>query len=108
MQSLDPHHADDAADDAADAGPDRDDPAYGIGAQGESGADATHHDAAPEVDDDLPQRTVPSAPVTGDPVVDAAMVELASAESGTLTERIDAGERAHRLLQGRLSDLGGA
>ena len=108
MQSPDPHQAADVADAHADAPSDTDDPAYDIGVQGVSGGDATDHDAAPEVDDDPPQRAVPSAPTTGDPVVDAAMVELAGAESGTLTERIDAGERAHRVLQGRLSDLGGA
>ncbi len=51
---------------------------------------------------------VRTSPTTGDQVVDEAMVELAAAESGPLAERIDAGERAQRLLQSRLSDLGGA
>ena len=58
--------------------------------------------------DRAPEREVPTAPTTGDAVVDEAMIDLAAAEAGTLAERIDAGERAHRLLQGRLSDLGGA
>jgi hypothetical protein len=53
-------------------------------------------------------RDVPTAPATGDEIVDAAMIELAAAEARSLAERIDAGERAHRVLQGRLSDLGGA
>lgn len=47
-------------------------------------------------------------PTTGDAAIDGALVELLQAQSGSLAERIDAGERAHRLLQGRLSDLGGA
>ena len=70
-----------------------------------SRADAgTHEPAYPRADG--PE--VPTAPSTGDAVVDAAMIELAAAEAGSLAERIDAGERAHRVLQGRLSDLGGA
>jgi len=89
MQPHDPHHADDIDD------------TDGI----DDTADTAYDDAA---DDRVPERDVPSAPTTGDAVVDAAMVELASAEAGTLSERIDAGERAHRVLQGRLSDLGGA
>jgi hypothetical protein len=54
------------------------------------------------------ERHVPTAPTTGDEAVDAAMLDLAAAEGGTLTQRIEAGERAHRVLQGRLGDLGGA
>ena len=54
------------------------------------------------------ERDLPTAPITGDAVVDAAMIDLAAAEAGSLAERIEAGERAHRVLQGRLSDLGGA
>ena len=104
MQSPDPHHAEasDIDDGHADATHHID-----TGTPGPAEADADHetHDAAYDV---ASERAVPSAPTTGDPVVDAAMVELAAAESGTLTERIDAGERAHRVLQGRLSDLGGA
>ena len=95
MQSPDPRDA--------DAIDDTDDTAYAM-------ADTAHVDAETDdrADDVVPERDVPSAPTTGDAVVDAAMVELAAAESGTLTERIDAAERAHRVLQGRLSDLGGA
>lgn len=84
-----PEHAlsdeDADADADADVGAGGDDPAYGVVG-----------------------RDVPTAPATGDEVVDAAMIELAAAEAGSLAERIDAGERAHRVLQGRLSDLGGA
>lgn len=47
-------------------------------------------------------------PSTGDAAVDEALEALLEAQSGSLTERIEAGERAHRLLQGRLSDLGQA
>jgi hypothetical protein len=94
MQSPDPPQADGIDD--TDGIDDRADTAYD---------DTAYDDAA---DDRVPERDVPSAPTTGDAVVDAAMVELAAAESGTLTQRIDAAERAHRVLQGRLSDLGGA
>lgn len=82
-----PEHALSNDDEDADADVDAggDDPAYGVVG-----------------------RDVPTAPATGDEVVDAAMIELAAAEAGSLAERIDAGERAHRVLQGRLSDLGGA
>lgn len=98
MESLDPHDdphdpADESADQAHDAGHDV--------SEDEAGADETAYPGAGG-------RDVPTAPTTGDAVVDAAMVELAAAEAGSLAERIDAGERAHRVLQGRLSDLGGA
>lgn len=98
MESLDPHEdrydpADESADYAHDAGHD-------VSEDG-AGADETAYPGAGG-------RDVPTAPTTGDAVVDAAMVELAAAEAGSLAERIDAGERAHRVLQGRLSDLGGA
>jgi hypothetical protein len=53
-------------------------------------------------------RGVEGVPTTGDAAIDETLVELLQAQSGSLAERIDAGERAHRLLQGRLSDLGGA
>ncbi|MEO7449051.1 MAG: hypothetical protein ABI336_12335 [Humibacillus sp.] len=52
-----------------------------------------------------PAREVPTPPTTGDAVVDAATVDLAAAEAGSLAERIDAGERVHQVLQERLSDL---
>ena len=51
---------------------------------------------------------LPLAPVTGDPAIDDAMARLARAQGGSAADRIDAGERAHRMLQERLSDLGGA
>ncbi|HET7801964.1 MAG TPA: hypothetical protein VFL38_16185 [Humibacillus xanthopallidus] len=81
--------------------------------EGDAG-DLSHDAAQGEVATEGPaypgagDRDVPTAPTTGDAVVDAAMIELAAAEAGSLAERIDAGERAHRVLQGRLSDLGGA
>lgn len=46
-------------------------------------------------------------PETGDPTIDAVLAELASVREQPLEEHIAAGERAHRVLQGRLSDLGG-
>ncbi|MEO5746163.1 MAG: hypothetical protein ABIQ53_16470 [Terracoccus sp.] len=53
-----------------------------------------------------PTRSQP--PLTGDVELDAAMVELARAQSRSFGERIDSGERVHRHLQGRLGDLGRA
>jgi hypothetical protein len=106
MESLDPHDdrpddrpdpADESADDAHD---DTHDSGHDV-SEDEAGADETAYPGAGG-------RDVPTAPTTGDAVVDAAMVELAAAEAGSLAERIDAGERADRVLQGRLSDLGGA
>ena len=125
MQSPDPHHADDlpetASDDTAYDDTAYDDTAYDDAGHADwrtrlrtrtrmrtRGDVHSHADADDTAPDLVPERDVPSAPTTGDAVVDAAMVELAAAESGTLTERIDAAERAHRVLQGRLSDLGGA
>ncbi len=108
MQSPDPHHAD--ASDIDDTHPvlaQSTAHSADAGTPGQGGADADH-DTGDAAYDLVSERAVPSAPTTGDPVVDAAMVELAAAESGTLTQRIDAGERAHRALQDRLSDLGGA
>lgn len=76
--------------------------------------------ATPELDNDHdtaddasvePQpvgRAVPKAPATGDTAIDEAMTELAVAQAGSFEARIDAGERAHRLLQGRLGGLGEA
>lgn len=67
---------------------------------------------APDAPGPRPQQPQPSAgsePArTGDAELDAAMVELARAQSRSLAERIDSGERVHRLLQGRLGDLGRA
>ncbi len=53
-------------------------------------------------------RPVPEAPATGDTAIDEAMTELAVAQAGSFEARIEAGERAHRLLQGRLGGLGEA
>ncbi|MCU1537129.1 MAG: hypothetical protein JWP82_1480, partial [Humibacillus sp.] len=63
------------------------------------GPDAPPADAGSSTDDN------PTPPTTGDPVVDAATAELAEAQSGPLSERIAAGERAHRVLRERLDDL---
>jgi hypothetical protein len=43
---------------------------------------------------------------TGDPVMDAALQELDAAPADDLDAQIAAGERVHRALQSRLSDLG--
>lgn len=64
---------------------------------------ATAEDAGPQPtpvrDADVPQ--------TGDAVIDAVIAELAEVRERPLGEHIEAGEKAHRVLQGRLSDLGG-
>lgn len=54
---------------------------------------------APSGDADVPH--------TGDAVIDAVVAELAEVRERPLDEHIAAGEKAHRVLQGRLSDLGG-
>lgn len=54
---------------------------------------------APSGDADVPH--------TGDVVIDAVVAELAEVRERPLDEHIAAGEKAHRVLQGRLSDLGG-
>jgi hypothetical protein len=46
-------------------------------------------------------------PQTGDASIDAVVAELAQARERPLDEHVTAGEKAHRVLQGRLSDLGG-
>lgn len=51
---------------------------------------------------------VPTAPPTGDPAIDAALRELDVATGEPLAQHIVAGERVHQVLQGRLSNLGGA
>jgi hypothetical protein len=66
-----------------------------------AGSDASYE---PAFDD----RPVPEAPATGDTAIDEAMTELAVAQAGSFEARIEAGERAHRLLQGRLGGLGEA
>ena len=50
----------------------------------------------------------PVPPDTGDAGVDEAMADLAAAQSGSFEERIEAGELARRMLQGRLGGLGEA
>jgi hypothetical protein len=56
---------------------------------------------------DHESRRAADVPETGDPTIDAVLAELASVREQPLEEHIAAGERAHRVLQGRLSDLGG-
>lgn len=46
-------------------------------------------------------------PSTGDPTIDAVLSELAEARNQPLEAHIAAGEKAHRVLQARLSDLAG-
>ena len=120
MQSLDPHDPLDLPSSPAAGDHDTDDHDTGDDSAAPVNADDDIHDgadlaadvAAPGSDDTaydvVAERDVPTAPTTGDAVADAAMIELAAAEAGSVAERIEAGERAHRVLQGRLSDLGGA
>lgn len=52
--------------------------------------------------------TTVTPPETGDPDLDAALAELAELAGpadAPLGEHIEAGERVHRLLRGRLGDL---
>ena len=49
----------------------------------------------------------PAPPETGDPVVDAALRDLAAADRDDLDAQLATGEAVHRTLQSRLSDLGG-
>jgi hypothetical protein len=58
--------------------------------------------------DDVASAEIPTPPVTGDEAVDEAMMRLAESQAGSFAERIEAGEHAHRSLQGRLGGLGGA
>jgi DNA polymerase-3 subunit gamma/tau len=44
---------------------------------------------------------------TGDIVIDSALQDLRDAPDDDLDAQIEAGQRGHRTLQGRLSDLGG-
>jgi hypothetical protein len=57
---------------------------------------------------EAPSGEIPTPPVTGDEAVDEAMMRLAESQAGSFAERIEAGEHAHRSLQGRLGGLGGA
>lgn len=54
-----------------------------------------------------PDEPVDGIPRTGDPEVDEVVAELARARHRPLADHITAGERAHRVLQARLGDLGG-
>lgn len=47
-------------------------------------------------------------PATGDAEIDRVLDELAAAQTGSLAERVAAGEQAQAALQSRLRDLGGA
>ncbi|HET8595144.1 MAG TPA: hypothetical protein VFM07_07850 [Intrasporangium sp.] len=49
-----------------------------------------------------------AAPRTGDEDIDAVLAELADLEQQPLGRHIEVGEAVHRVLQGRLGDLGGA
>jgi hypothetical protein len=77
-------------------------------------ADAAQDDRYGEAADEAAEGTpaeaadLPTPPTTGDTAVDDAMTLLAQAQAASFAERIEAGERAHRALQGRLDDLGGA
>lgn len=46
-------------------------------------------------------------PRTGDADIDAVLQQVAQAQAGDLTGRISAAQEAQRVLQSRLSDLGG-
>lgn len=58
-----------------------------------------------------PKPAPPGAPSgdgpTGDAQIDAALAELDAAAPDDLDAQIEAGQRVHRTLQSRLSDLGG-
>lgn len=58
-----------------------------------------------------PKPAPPGAPSsdgpTGDAQVDAALADLDGAAPDDLDAQIEAGQRVHRTLQSRLSDLGG-
>jgi hypothetical protein len=49
-----------------------------------------------------------AAPKTGDEDIDTVLAELADIEQEPLGRHIEVGEAVHRVLQGRLGDLGGA
>jgi DNA polymerase-3 subunit gamma/tau len=58
-----------------------------------------------------PKPAPPGAPSgdgpTGDAQIDAALADLDAAAPDDLDAQIEAGQRVHRTLQSRLSDLGG-
>ena len=59
------------------------------------------------VDSDEERREGRPPPQTGDPVIDAALRDLADAPVADLDAQLAAGEAVHRTLQSRLTDLGG-
>ena len=87
-----------------------DDPSVAVPRAPDAGLTAAHRaDPAVEAEGSAAAfpspREVPTPPTPGDPVVDSATADLATAQTGSLSQRIDAGEQAHRVLQERLSDL---
>ncbi len=63
-------------------------------------SDSAHVQGAPVAD-----RGALSPPVTDDPAVDEATAHLAASTAGSLEDRLAAGERLHRVLTARLSDV---
>ena len=53
------------------------------------------------------QASPPAPPETGDAEVDAALKQLHALPGEALDAHLRAGEYVHRVLQGRLSDVGG-
>ncbi len=53
------------------------------------------------------QASPPAPPETGDAEVDAALKQLHALPGEDLDAHLRAGEYVHRVLQGRLSDVGG-
>lgn len=49
----------------------------------------------------------PGPPQTGDPAVDAALVELGVAAQSPVADQVEAYVGAHRVLQDRLADIDG-
>ena len=68
------------------------------------------HDGWPARTPDTDARDGPARtpPTCGDAAIDAVLVELDAATDQPLARHIEAGERVHEVLRGRLSDLGGA
>lgn len=81
----------------------------GYGPHGDLGEEAAVPDHATGQPEPTEQPTIPTPipPATGDAQTDAVLGELAQAQQGSLADRIEAGERTHRALRDRLSDLGG-
>ncbi|MDF2145882.1 hypothetical protein [Knoellia sp. p5-6-4] len=70
-----------------------------------------HREAGAPTPTPPPKPAPPGAPSgdgpTGDAQIDAALAELDAAAPDDLDAQIEAGQRVHRTLQSRLSDLGG-